>query len=180
MRRMHRPILAVLALLLLVGVSTLSAQRPQARQGFWFNLGLGWGTLGCQDCDGREGGGAAALALGGTLNQKWQLGGGAYAWAKEEDGVTLAVSLTAFVAKFYPSATGGFHLLGGLGFASVDLEIDGFGDASESGSGLILGLGYDFRVGRNVSLTPFWNGVATSYDGGDLNFGQLGLGITIH
>ncbi len=179
MTRPARILTSMLALLLVATVS-LEAQRPQTRQGFWFNLGLGWGTLGCQDCDGREGGGAAALALGGTLNQKWQLGGGAYAWAKEEDGVTLAVSLTAFVAKFYPSATGGFHLLGGLGFASVDLEIDGFGDASESGSGLILGLGYDFRVGRNVSLTPFWNGVATQYDGGDLNFGQLGLGITIH
>ncbi len=85
------------------------------------------------------------------------------------------------LAKLYPSSTGGFHLIGGLGIASIDIEIDGLGGGRETGRGLILGLGYDIRIGRNVSLSPFWNGVATGYDGGgDLNFAQLGLGITIH
>jgi hypothetical protein len=32
-----------------------------------------------------------------------------------------------------------------------------------------------------VSITPFWNGVGMTFSGGgDANFGQLGLGLTIH
>src|SRR2546430_8962422 len=30
------------------------------------------------------------------------------------------------------------------------------------------------------SLTPYWNGFALSYSGGDANVGQIGLGITVH
>jgi len=31
-----------------------------------------------------------------------------------------------------------------------------------------------------VSLSPFWNGSAVRTANDDANFGQLGLGITIH
>jgi hypothetical protein len=44
----------------------------------------------------------------------------------------------------------------------------------------MLGVGWDIRVGRNVSLTPFWNGFAMSNSNGDANVGQFGLGFTIH
>lgn len=180
MRTRTRSVLSALSLLLLIGTSTLSAQRPQAREGFWLNLGLGWASLGCNDCDDRLGGGAGALSLGGTLSEKWQLGGATHVWTRSEDGVTLTVGLVSAMAKFYPSAAGGFHLIGGLGVASIDLEIGG-SSGRETGTGLILGLGYDIRIGRMVSLTPFWNGVATKYDnGGDLNFAQVGLGLSIH
>lgn len=165
--------------LLLVGVSTLDAQRPHTREGFWANLGAGWASLGCDDCSSRESGTAGALALGGTLSQKWQLGGGVHVWTKSEDGATLTVGLVSAMARFYPSATGGFHLIGGLGVASIDLSYGSLSER-ETGTGVILGLGYDFRVGRNISISPFWNGVGSQYDGGDLNFGQLGVGITFH
>src|SRR5882724_7100172 len=49
-----------------------------------------------------------------------------------------------------------------------------------TGVAALLGLGYDIRVGRAVSLTPYWNGFALSYSGGDANVGQIGLGITVH
>lgn len=177
-------VLPVLSALLFVATTTLSAQRPQTREGFWANFGLGWATLGCNDCTDRIEGGGGALALGGTLSQKWQLGGSVTTWTRSENNATLTVGLVAAAAKFYPSATGGFFLIGGVGVASIDAQIgNSSGNVSgrETGTGLQLGLGYDFRIGRNVSLTPFWNGVATKYDGGgDLNFGQLGLGITIH
>lgn len=171
--------LTTLALLATLGAMPLDAQRPQVRQGFWANLGLGVSSLGCDDCGDRETGTAVAIALGGTLNQKWQLGGGIHGWTKTEDGVTLTVGLASALTKFYPSATGGFHLIGGLGIASIDLSV-GNVSGTERGWGMLLGLGYDIRVGRNVSLSPFWNGVATWYDDGDLNFGQLGLGVTVH
>lgn len=175
-----RRLFPLLGLLLLCGAQSLEAQRPQTREGFWANFGFGWASLGCDGCENREEGGAAALALGGTLSPHWQLGGGVHLWTKEQGQVTRTVSLVSFMAKFYPSSAGGFHLIGGLGVASIDFEV-GNRSVSEAGSGIVLGVGYDIRIGRNVSLTPFWNGVATKYDGGgDPNFGQLGLGLTIH
>jgi hypothetical protein len=44
----------------------------------------------------------------------------------------------------------------------------------------LVGLGYDIRVGQNVSLTPYWNGFAMSSSNTDANVGQLGLGVTVH
>ena len=45
-------------------------QHPQKRAGFWFSAGLGYGSLGCQDCGTREGGPSGNISLGGTLSQK--------------------------------------------------------------------------------------------------------------
>ncbi|MCL4865932.1 MAG: hypothetical protein KJZ47_08570 [Gemmatimonadales bacterium] len=170
----------LLASLLLLGVSSLAAQRPQTREGFWGTLGAGYATLGCNDCDGRARGGAGMLQLGGTLNQKWQLGASVTAWEKREGGATLTVGLLSAIARFYPSATGGFFLQGGAGIAAIDLGI-GNVSATEKGFGTILGAGYDVRIGRNVSLTPFWNRVMSWYDNdGNLDYSQFGLAVTIH
>ena len=77
--------------------------------------------------------------------------------------------------RFYPSLTSGFFITGGLGLGHVS---DGYD--TEWGPGAVVGLGWDVRVGRNVSLTPFWNGFAMSSELVDRNVGQLGLGVTIH
>jgi hypothetical protein len=59
--------------------------------------------------------------------------------------------------------------------------VSGFGSETRSGTGAILGLGYDIRIGDHFSLTPFLNGVGISTTGGgDANFSQIGLGITTH
>jgi hypothetical protein len=172
---------AVAALVLAVlSPRAASAQHPQVRQGFWFSGGMGYGSLGCQDCNGREGGLSGGLALGGTLSQKLLIGAGTNAWTKDEGGAQLTVATLTALVHFYPSATGGFFLTGGLGIGQVHAELAGFGSATETGFGALLGLGYDFRVGNNVSLTPFWNGFATSSSNMDANVGQLGLGVTIH
>ena len=43
--------------------------------------------------------------------------------------------------------------------------VSDFGSETETGFGALLGLGWDIRVGKNVSLTPFWNGFsANTYD----------------
>jgi hypothetical protein len=158
----------------------LAAQMAQVREGFWFNGGLGYGTLGCQDCSGREGGLSGGLAVGGTLSPRLLLGAGTNGWTKTEDGVTLTAGTLTAQVRFYPSESGGFFLLGGLGIGSVDVAISGWGSDSETGVGAVLGLGYDVRIARNVSLTPFWNGAAVSYSNGDANFGQIGLSISVH
>jgi hypothetical protein len=151
-----------------------------SRQGFWFNVGLGYGSFGCRDCNDRTGSASGGLALGGTISQKVLLGVGTNGWTKSENGATLTVSTLAAVIRFYPSATGGFFLLGGLGVGVIRGEVSGLGSETQTGLGALLGLGWDIRVGRNVSLTPFWNGFAADTDDVDANVGQIGLGLTVH
>lgn len=167
-------------LLTIIGLFTVcaapaSAQQAQIRQGFWFNLGLGYGSLGCEGCDGRLGGISGGLALGGTLSPKLLLGVGTTGFTKSEFGTTTTVGTLDARIRFYPSAPGGFFLTGGLGVGTISE-----GSFSETGLGLVLGLGFDIRIGTNISLTPFWNGFAVRTSTGDANVGQLGLGITVH
>ncbi|MBL8137918.1 MAG: outer membrane beta-barrel protein [Acidobacteria bacterium] len=157
-----------------------SSARPQTRGGFWFSGGLGVGSLGCEDCDEREISGAADISLGGTLGDRLLLGVGLAAWSKEEDGATLTASTLEARLRFYPIAEKGFYLTGGLGLGSLRVEFDGIGDDTQNGVGLTLGLGWDIRVGRNVSVTPFWHGTAVSADEADANFGTIGVAVTIH
>lgn len=169
-----------IVMVLMIEVAPLHAQRPQTRQGFWFSGGLGWGSLGCEDCDGRTGGLSGGLSLGGTLSPKFLLGVGTTGWYKSEDGSTLTVGTLDARIRFYPSATGGFFLTGGLGFGSISADVAGVGSGSETGVGVVLGLGFDIRIGGNTSVTPFWNGFAVRSSTGNANVGQLGLAITIH
>lgn len=153
--------------------------RPQTREGFWFNVGLGYGSLGCDGCS-RTGGLSGGLSLGGTLSPKLLLGVGTTGWTKSEFGTTLTVGTLDARLRFYPNATGGFFLTGGVGVGSIGADITNFGSASETGIGIVLGLGIDIRIGRNISLSPFWNGFAIRTSGSDANVGQLGLGLTVH
>lgn len=162
------------------GIKGQEAQE-HSRDGFWFSGGLGYGSLGCQDCSAREGGLSGNLAFGGSLSQKVLLGVSTHGWTKSENGATLTAGTLTGEVRFYPSSSGGFFLKGGLGVGTIDLSLDGFGSASETGYGAVLGLGYDARIGNNVSLTPFWNGMGMTFSGGgDANVGQLGLAITVH
>jgi hypothetical protein len=113
-------------------------------------------------------------------SQRLLLGVGTTGWTKSEDGVTISAGTLAATARFYTSEMGGFFLLGGLGLGTVDVGVAGIGSASETGAGVILDLGYDFRIAPSVSLSPFWNGVGINHSQGDANFGQLGIGVTVH
>src|SRR5947207_10459363 len=87
------------------------AQQPQPRQpllrhGFWFSGGLGYGSLGCQDCDGRTGAVSGNISLGGTLSQKLLLGVSTNGWTKSESGSSLTVAAVTAAVRFYPSTNG--------------------------------------------------------------------------
>jgi hypothetical protein len=155
------------------------AKQKNRRSGFWFNGGFGYGSLGCKDCGTREGSLSGGIALGGSVSQKVLLGVATTGWAKSENGAELDVGTLVAVIRFYPSASGAFFLLGGLGLGSIHAKVSDLSQ-TETGFGALLGLGYDIRVGSNVSLTPFWNGFAVNTDNDDANVGQIGLGLTIH
>jgi hypothetical protein len=98
---------------------------------------------------------------------------------KSENGSTLTVNALTAAVRFYPSVTGGFFLMGGLGLGTVSANVSGVGSGSETGVGALLGLGYDMRIGPKVSLTPYWNGFAMNSSNSNANVGQIGLGITV-
>jgi hypothetical protein len=90
-------------------------------------------------------------------------------------GESLTVGSLDGRVLLYPSLSSGFFITGGLGIGSISVDGDG-----EFGAGAVVGLGWDVRVGRMVSLTPFWNGFAVRTSSTDANVGQIGLGITLH
>jgi hypothetical protein len=164
-----------------VGAASAHAQNAQTRDGFWFSGGLGYGSLGCDNCAGsRTGGLSGGLSLGGTITPRFLLGVGTDGWSKSEQGATVTVGTLDARVRFYPSTTGGFFLTGGLGVGTITGGVAGSWSASETGLGMVFGLGYDIRVARNTSLTPYWNGFAMKSSNADANVGQMGLAITLH
>lgn len=161
-------------------VQTVSPPISPRRSGFWFNVGLGYGALTCKDCDTYINGLSGGLSLGGAVSPRFLLGVGTTGWYKSEGGVTLSAGTLDARIRFYPSSTGGFFLTGGAGVGSISADVAGLGSDSETGFGLMLGLGWDVRLGNSVSLTPFWNGFAVQASNSDASVGQVGLGITFH
>src|SRR3989442_7970449 len=74
---MKRSLLLCLIGGLSVGASPALAQHSQTRQGFWFNIGLGYGSLGCQGCSGRTGGLSGGRSLRRNPTPQLPLGVGA-------------------------------------------------------------------------------------------------------
>jgi hypothetical protein len=174
--------IAALALALAASLSLPAAAQgnAQTRQGFWISFGFGAGSLGCDDCDNdddRINGVNFYLRAGGTLSQRLLIGGEVNGWTKSEDDATLTLTNVGPVLQFYPSAQGGFFLKGGLGLASVEVELGSF-SVEDEGVGLTLGLGYDARVGRNFALTPYVDIFTSSFDGASFNQIAFGLGFT--
>lgn len=159
---------------------TLAQKNPQTRKGFWFNGGLGYGSLGCDGCASRTGAVSWDISLGGTIGPKALLGVGSSGWTKSQFGSTLTVGILDLRARYYPAAKGGFFLSGGVGVGTVSTAISGIGSGSETGLAILIGLGYDIRVAPNVSVTPFWNGFAARTSNTTPNVAQFGVGITVH
>lgn len=179
MKPFRTSLLLCLAGALTIGAVPAFGQYPQVRKGFWFNGGLGWGSLGCNDCGSRTGGLSGGISLGGAISPTFLLGAGVTGWTKSENGATLTVGTVDLRARFYTSKSGGFFLTAGVGLGSISAGFGGF-TASESGFGAVLGLGYDARIGRMVSLTPYFNVFGVKTSDSDANVVQLGLSITLH
>jgi Autotransporter beta-domain len=178
---MSRFAFVVAFVLLLAG--SASAQRPQTREGFWISGGLGYGSLDteCEGCESeRVSGVTALLAMGGTPGAGFLVGGELEGWAREVDGVDRTFGHLSGVVYWYPQSSAGFFVKGGAGVATLGADAGPAGDFSESGFAVHGGVGYDVRVGRNLSLTPaagvFWS----SLDAGDTHVLHVGLSVTGH
>src|SRR5947207_5647042 len=95
-------LVAVCALGFVSLAAIAQAQNAQARQGFWFSGGLGYGSLGCDNCGSREGGVSGGLSLGGTITPRLLVGVGTSGWTKSQQGARLTVDEIDARVRFYP------------------------------------------------------------------------------
>lgn len=151
---------------------------PLLRDGYWFNVGLGLGELTCDSCGGYAKGWSGGIAFGGMLNGNVGIGGGTTGWYRSVDDASITAGTFDLRVRVYPSLYEGFFVNGGVGFGTVGVSV-GRLTVTETGLGLMYGAGWDFRVGRLVSLTTFWNGAMVSVSE-PFYFQQFGAGITIH
>lgn len=148
-------------------VSGAAAQEAQSKQGFWLGFGVGGGSNLTSTLDGRSPGGwAGNFRLGGTLSQKWLLGGESAGWTSEVEDETWAFrsNFTA-IALFYPSPGRGLFFKAGPGFSMISesrgesTTVDGVTvstgvSATETGFGATFGAGWEIKIGRNLHLVP--------------------------
>lgn len=156
-------------------------------------LAAGSAGADCAVCgNDRETGGAGYLRLGGTLSQSWLLGFEASAWAKSEAGLDQSIGAGHFIVQWYPSRSGALYLKLGLGGMSY-ITNDGTDEYTATGGSGLFGIGYEIRLGRNMSVTPFLNSMASGNTEIEqngtvvgtnadfkINMVQLGLGLTWH
>jgi hypothetical protein len=138
----------------------------------WFNVGLGVGVG--NDIGGQSGN----LAVGWALNPRWLMAVGTSDWRTAFDRATLTLGTLDLRVQFYPEVNGGFFLTGGLGLGYFWLSDSGTG--ADIGRSFLIGLGYDARIGENVSITTFVNRAAIHTPDPSGSVGQIGVGVTFH
>ena len=167
----------ILAAVCLALPAAVQAQHPQTRQGFGISFGIGGGSGGisCSGCSTtRESATSGYLRLGGYVSPSLFIGGESNGWMKSSNGVDETMSYISAVAQWYPQVSNGFYLKGGLGFAGARAS-DGVDEITVNGAGMTIGTGYDWRVARNFSLTPYVNYMRSM--GGEVSANGTGTGI---
>lgn len=186
--------LSVLMLLMLAPTVTKAQDaRALPREGFGISFGFGAGSAGaaCDFCSSdRTTGLSGYLRLGGHPNPQTFVGFESNGWVNSENGIDESLGFYSGVIQFYPNVHQGFYLKGGLGL-SLYTATDGVDEVTGTALGFAAGIGYDIRVGRNFSLTPYVNFLTSTKGelkvndvGSDLNVSanliQFGLGFTWH
>jgi len=186
-------------------VGSLRAQELGRPHGFWwgFGLGGGWATISCNGCAGgpRLSGSSFSIKLGGTPSPRVRLGAGLDFWYHElPTGTSQGLGALTLSLYYYPLSRSGLFVEAGVGTAAytedfvAPVACGGAGCAGVVGGGwgLTLGVGYDERIGRTVSvmqrLAYTYGGVGNvKYtDGSPFATGWkqhallIGLGVTLH
>ena len=139
------------------------------RQGFYIGLGVAGASVSadCKNCQDADAAGmfGSHIKLGGTLSKSVRLGADLFGVYSEEgiygqlsgggETATENAGHAMLAVTVYPSAEGNFWFQAGLGTVVYIADVDGDQKYTGRGFGGMLGVGYDFRVGKNGSLTPY-------------------------
>ena len=159
--------IASIFLLLLAPALAGAQDTRHTRKGFGASFGIGGGNVGtvCDNCNAeRVGGVVAYLRLGGHVRPNVFLAGESSAWVNGDENVDESLGFVTFVTHWYPNTNGALYLRAGLGVSYYENVVNtAVGpDYYTSNSGTFtFGVGYDIRVGRNFSLTPFAHAFGT-------------------
>jgi hypothetical protein len=169
-------IVAAGTLLMLVPASASAQDRTGVS--FGVGAGVGWADATCDSCDfdgGREIGPSLYANFGYSRNPHLVGGIEVKFWGKTQDEAFGEFSLGLLnvngTFQYYPSATGGAWVKGGLGFSRAAVKLLGLGvdrvDRSDLGWGYSAGAGYDIPFGP-IHLTPavnYWGGQIDEFEG---------------
>jgi len=188
--------IALLTALAAMGwVTALPAQegsgtaRPNTREGFFVGFGAGVGN---QHFDPKTDAGLSEsrygpslyLKLGGAASQSVILGAEFFGWADPESNNGRAVGSVTFFGQFYPSPAGAFFIKGGFGVATVEDNSrpgsSGDGDVEDIGFSGVIGVGYDWRIGKNTSLVPTIDLYLQDYNNFQVRIVNIGIGVMFH
>jgi len=158
---------------LLLAVVTVfpRAAYGQEHQGFGVGAGVGYGSAdaSCDECQnaGREAVRTAYVTAGWTVTPRFLLGAEFNAWSDDDMNpaprvdMRLKVYGASATVIFYPRASSGFFIRGGVGasFVDTDFNVGVSAISADLGKGMggVAGAGYDVRLGPRVSLTPAVN-----------------------
>jgi hypothetical protein len=197
MSRLKFSWLALALVLMAVPLGAQTAETASHRRGFWMSTGFGGAArrLNCEPlCGSVPGGGTTfSLSLGGTFRPDVLLGAEIVAWLPANAEFCSCLGSDGFAGgmfsvRYYPQARSNLYVSGGLGFGTVivvryDLQAEGFALQGSAG--------YDLRVARRFSLSPYVSYLQTlgnkpTIGGtrieGDVRFSmaQFGLAFTLH
>lgn len=195
--RIPRLVVAVVVVVALLLPATVVAQRPQVRRGFWLVAGAGPGTTisDCDECalENRRDGSYTTIALGGTVGRNVLVGIEVNSWYLAEESGDQSLLGVLTVIQWYPWQAAGFHVRSGVGWGYARFGYrteEEAGKADKLGIGLRFGAGWDLRVSRMISVSPFLGthiaalGSMRVRDRPLTNLlsmsRQVGIGVTIH
>ena len=197
----------ILIAILLASSRLVQAQAngwPNTRQGFWISFGVGDGS-GRINCTyfcllssyNRDFGHSGYVRLGSTLPPHILLGAETTGWLRDHYSQDVVVSASA-IALWYPQRAGAAYVKVGVGgtrfrrYHATAATLDGM-DIRATAPSVTLGVGYEVRAGRGISLAPWVTYLATptvalhgftapplTRAQFNVNILQGGLGVTWH
>jgi hypothetical protein len=126
---MRRLVILLAASLMVTGMTAASfaGTHPHDRNGFMIGFGVGGGSAGLEDADGREGSATGNFRIGYAVRPEIVLAFEGNAWIKtftETLGdVTWTFSTSTAALTYYPPNTGVF-LRGGIGLGTANVELE--------------------------------------------------------
>jgi len=175
----------VVTLFLALSIPALgrAESHPSTRQGWLVGFGFGGGSAGFSSggpSSDREGGGAGSFRLGYAFQPQLSLELNSNGWYKEINSVTYTLSTVTAAVNYYPGASG-LALRAGIGFGGSTAGTHSGNTTtttSETGLGLTVGAGYEFRLTRTFAIGPQVDYGWTSIDSSDSDYVNLCLGFT--